>query len=257
MVKKANNNWSINTYSSVRKMEKDIKFYFFESFKIINSNRLLLFVHGIAITNLATKNSVLPQVFLLLLSILSFLIMPVIYGRFTEIIKEEKPETLLKVFRKHLSNYFIYLFCLMAPTFLFLLIFLRIVPEELVPATFSVIRSITTSLMLYVFPLVFLQGKQLIKFTTIVMGVKCLFAHFRYSLPLILLNIGSYFIYQIVFEIFESDLLVENANTLLLLFSRFLPSLLGAFISITLFIAAGMILIKEPLYKNYIDSQST
>jgi hypothetical protein len=238
-------------------MEKDIKFYFFESFKIINSNRLLLFVHGIAITNLATKNSVLPQVFLLLLSILSFLIMPVIYGRFTEIIKEEKPETLFKVFKKHLSNYFIYLFCLMAPTFLFLFIFLRIVPEELVPATFSVIRSITTSLLLYVFPLVFLQGKQLIKFTTVVSGVKCLFAHFRYSLPLILLNIGSYFIYQIVYKIFESALLVENANILMLLFSRFLPSLLGAFISITLFIAAGMILIKEPLYKNYINSQST
>ena len=93
----------------------------------------------------------------------------------------------------------------------------------------------------------------LFKFSTIVLGIKSLFVQFKYSLPLILLNILPYLIYRISYETYNSISLADSDVFMLVAFN-FLPSLLIAFINLTLFIAAGMILIKESFYKNYLTS---
>jgi hypothetical protein len=235
-------------------MENNIKVYLAESLKIINSNRILLFIHALSLTNYAFKN--VPKDILPLLGILSLLVMPVIYGRFIEIIKEEQPISLYKVFRKHLTNYFVCAVCIALPAFLFMFIFIWILPKEVVMDVFPIIFLINSSSLLYLFPFAFLQGKQSIEFSTLALAAKCLFTHFRYNVPLILLNISVYFIYQIRDEIFEGYLL-KNVNIYMLITSRFLFSLLLSVILLTLFIAASGILIKEPFYKKYITTQST
>ena len=179
-----------------------------------------------------------PAFFVLSLMIL-FIIMPVIYGQYIELITHNKLNSYFQVFRTHWVNYFVVSLILGTP--ILILSILGHVFGLPFWGLVKVLSIIIDILSIYIFPLVFLTQKH---FKCIPLGIKCLFGNLNFSLPLVILAaIPS------VFNLFStqaSDTAVLSLQMLALDYVLWVVSLLIDFI---IFVAAALIL-KEKLLQS-------
>jgi hypothetical protein len=222
-------------------MTPNAKTYLLRAALIIkaNANPLILpAVLGVLLYMPAAPDGSPPAFFVLSLMIL-FIIMPVIYGQYIELITHHKLNSYFQVFRTHWVNYFVVSLILGTP-----ILILSILGHAFgLPfwGLVKVLSIIIDILSIYIFPLVFLTQKH---FKSIPLGIKCLFGNLNFSLPLVILAaIPS------VFNLFStqaSDTAVLSLQMLALDYVLWVVSLLIDFI---IFVAAALIL-KEKLLQS-------
>ena len=222
-------------------MTPNAKTYLLRAALIIkaNANPLILpAVLGVLLYMPAAPNGSPPAFFVLSLMIL-FIIMPVIYGQYIELITHHKLNSYFQVFRTHWVNYFVVSLILGTP--ILILSILGHVFGLPFWGLVKVLSIIIDILSIYIFPLVFLTQKH---FKSIPLGIKCLFGNLNFSLPLVILAaIPS------VFNLFStqaSDTAVLSLPMLALDYVLWVVSLLIDFI---IFVAAALIL-KEKLLQS-------
>jgi hypothetical protein len=115
---------------------------------------------------------------------LLFVLYPLVYGQYIEIVTHNRPAAYPDIFRAHWFNYFIVSVVIGVPALM--MSFLGIYAEAKTGA-FKNITSISVDIItIYVIPLVFLMKKRL---KCIPLGVKCLVGNFQFSMPLIALSL--------------------------------------------------------------------
>jgi hypothetical protein len=215
-----------------------MKKYFMESIKIVNS--LLIFIIILAFPQthiLSGKITTLVGI------ILVIAIAPIIYGRFTEIIKGEQRSSFAKIFEKHSLNFYFVSIILGLPIFIFIFSFRGLLAWKTEIVARYAILALINILTIYVLPLVFLKRQNL---TTIPLGIRYLLNNFKYSLSLVLLTLLI-------------STIIPLATILMVLFLRDNPFILGTlgfvfyflswFVKFIIFVVAGMILTKESALK--------
>jgi len=222
-------------------MTPNAKTYLLRAALIIkaNANPLILpAVLGVLLYMPAAPDGSPPAFFVLSLMIL-FIIMPVIYGQYIELVTHHKLNSYFQVFRTHWVNYFVVSLILGTP--ILLLSILGHVFGLPFWGLVKVLSVIINILSIYIFPLVFLTQKH---FKSIPLGIKCLFGNLNFSLPLVILAaIPS------VFNLFStqaSDTAVLSLQMLALDYVLWVVSLLIDFV---IFVAAALIL-KEKLLQS-------
>jgi hypothetical protein len=162
---------------------------------------------------------------------------PLIYGRFIEIIYGQRHISWLNIFQKHWFNFVIVKFIILIPLFIFLF-FQRVLNTE-IPLFNSALSQAIDILGIYIIPLVFISHK---KISSISLGVKCLIGNFKFSLPLVFLSLSS-----LIFDSLSTTLIHYTIYPVLVSLSYlFLLEL----INLTVFITASFIL-KSKLIHMY------
>lgn len=219
-------------------MTNEIKTYLSKATAILKSNINLMFLPaalGVLFYIPADSDQPVGFIFFLPLIIL-FIIMPLIYGQYIEIINNNRKISYTHIFNTHWFNFFVVSLCLGIPILVF----------SISGAIFGshifginrILSIVIDILSIYIFPLVFLLKK---RFTCIPLGIKCLLGNFNFSLPLVLLSAIPTILH--LFSIQPSDAAASASPILLLNYIFWLISLIIDFI---VFIAAALIL-KEKL----------
>jgi hypothetical protein len=115
---------------------------------------------------------------------LLFILYPLIYGQYIEIITHNRQAAYSDIFKTHWLNYFIVSIAIGIPALM--LSFLGVYME----AKTGLMKNLTSIFVdictIYVIPLVFLLQKRL---KCIPLGIKCLVGNFQFSMPLIILSL--------------------------------------------------------------------
>ncbi len=168
--------------------------------------------------------------------ILLFIVYPLIYGRYTEIIINNRQISYLKIFSTHWFNYFVVSIIVASP--ILVATFFGIFFKEYAIDIRNILSLSINALTIYVIPLVFLSKKRL---SSVSLGIKCLLGNFNFSIPLILLTLfPSVLALAIQNPSGPSD---NSLTTFLFNYSFWLLNILFDFV---VFIAATLIL-KEKL----------
>ena len=168
--------------------------------------------------------------------ILLFIVYPLIYGQYTEIIINNRQSSYLKIFNTHWFNYFVVSIIVASP--ILVATFLGIFFKEYAIDIRNILSLSINALTIYVIPLVFLSKKRL---SSVSLGIKCLLGNFNFSIPLILLTLfPSILALAIQNPSGSSD---NSLTTFLFNYSFWLLNILFDFV---VFIAATLIL-KEKL----------
>ena len=219
-----------------------MKKYFMESIKIVNSLLIFIIILAFPQTHILSGKITTLVSFILVIAIA-----PIIYGRFTEIIKGEEHASFAKIFEKHALNFYFVSIILGLPIFIFLLFFKRLLPWKSGLVTQHAIVAAINILTIYVLPLVFLNRENLVTIpSTIPSGVKCLLNNFKYSSPLVLLTLLISTIIPL-----ETMLMISflRDNAFMLGTLVFVFYFLSWFMKFTIFVVASMILTREPALK--------
>ena len=222
-------------------MTPNAKTYLLRAALIIkaNANPLILpAVLGVLLYMPAAPDGSPPAFFVLSLMIL-FIIMPVIYGQYIELITHHKLNSYFQVFRTHWVNYFVVSLILGTP-----ILILSILGHAFgLPfwGLVKVLSIIIDILSIYIFPLVFLTQKH---FKSIPLGIKCLFGNLNFSLPLVMLAAIPTVLNLFSTEV--SDTAVLSMPMVAIDYVLWVVSLLIDFI---IFVAAALIL-KEKLLQS-------
>lgn len=168
---------------------------------------------------------------------LLFVINPLIYGQYVEILLNNRQTSYLKIFNTHWFNYFVVRILITSP--LIFLSLLSIWIHDYTGIIHNLISFVINCLALYVFPLVFLLRKRL---QSISLGFKCLLGNFRFSLPIIILAFSPTIVGLLIGPAFE-----HTSGTLNIIFG-YIFWLLNIFVEFLVFIAATLVL-KEKLLK--------
>jgi hypothetical protein len=181
------------------------------------------------------STSSLPAMSLIIL----FVIMPVIYGQYTELITHNRLSSYFLLFRIHWFNYFVVSLMVGTPILILSTLGYAIgLPFWGLTKIMSVVIDI---LSIYIFPLVFLTRK---KFSCIPLGIKCLFGNLNFSLPLVILvAIPS------IVNLFSPEISETAAQSLPLIVLNYALFIVSLFIEFVVFIAAALIL-KEKLLQS-------
>jgi hypothetical protein len=115
---------------------------------------------------------------------LLFVLYPLVYGQYIEIITHNRPAAYPDIFRTHWFNYFIVSIVIGIPALM--LAFLGVYMEAKTGALKNLTSIAVDIFTIYVIPLVFLLQKRL---KCIPLGVKCLVGNFQFSMPLIILSL--------------------------------------------------------------------
>jgi len=215
-------------------MTNDVRTYLSKAAAILKSNINLIFLPaalGVLFYIPADADQPLSFTFFLPLLVL-FIIMPLIYGQFIEIINTNRKISYIQIFNTHWFNFFVVSLCLGIPILVF-----NIAGAISGSHSFRIDRILVVVihiLSIYIFPLVFLLKK---RFTCIPLGIKCLLGNFSYSLPLVLLAAIPMILHLISFQ--PSDASASASPNFLLNYIFWLVSLIIDFI---VFIAAALIL---------------
>ena len=177
-----------------------------------------------------------PAAFLFFLpTIIFFVIIPLIYGQYIEIITNNRQIPYLQIFNTHWFNFFVVSICLAIPVVI-LIILGQIYQLQFLGINFLAV--IIDILSIFIFPLVFLLKKRL---ACIPLGVKCLFGNFNFSIPLVVLAAVPSILHMFSIEFSEVTL-----ATLPYLALNYIIWIVSLIIDFVIFIAAGLIL-KEKL----------
>lgn len=165
-----------------------------------------------------------------------FVIMPLIYGQYIEIINNNRKLPYIQIFNAHWFNFFVVSLCLVIPILIFMMCGLFFgLPVFGLGQILSIVIDI---LSIYILPLVFLLRK---RFSCIPLGIKCLVGNFKFSRPLIFLAMVPTILHLL--NIQPSD---ATAASLPFLFLNYIFFVFSLIIDMVIFIAAGLIL-KEKL----------
>jgi hypothetical protein len=168
--------------------------------------------------------------------IVLFVIMPLIYGQYIEIISNNRKLPYVQIFNAHWFNFFVVSLCLVIPILIFIMCGLLFgLPVFGLGQILSIVIDI---LSIYILPLVFLLRK---RFSCIPLGIKCLVGNFKFSRPLIFLAMVPTILHLLTIP--PAD---NTAASLPFLFLNYLFFVFSLIIDLVIFIAAGLIL-KEKL----------
>ena len=152
--------------------------------------KLVLFPLIIAFTSSAF--SILTEKYLaiyyLLSALITFVVIPVIYGRFNEIITRKKFVSWKYLFNKYFINYLLLVviiaLIISVPSFLFLLLMISFDAINFSKNSFVILLLLGHLIGLYSVPLLYFDNtlKQ-----SLVLGFKCIFGNLKYNFPIILL----------------------------------------------------------------------
>jgi hypothetical protein len=221
-------------------MTTDAKTYLLRAALIIkaNPNPLILpAVLGVMLYMPAGPEDSPPAFFAISLMIL-FVIMPVIYGQYIELITRNRLNSYLRVFRTHWINYFLVSLILGIP--ILILSFLGHVFGLPFWGLIKILSVIIDILSIYIFPLVFLTQKSL---KCVPLGIKCLFGNLNFSLPLVMLSA-----LPSVLNLFGTQVSGSAVGSLPILALDYLLWAVSLFLDFVVFIAAALIL-KEKLFQ--------
>jgi hypothetical protein len=168
-------------------MNEDIKNYFLYAIDIIKSCRDLL-VGYFFLCVFKYSSSFFPsdigKLFILLTILISFFLIPIAYGRYVEIIKNDTHISYFNIFNTHWINYYSVVIILVLFLFPFLFIFNLLFIGKLSFNIQFIVELLIEILSIFIFPLVFLLKKRL---KAITLGFKCIVGNFRGSIFLVLI----------------------------------------------------------------------
>ena len=219
-------------------MTNEAKIYISKAVAILRSNlNLLIPPAAIGIFFYVPSSADEPLSFIFFLPLfLLFIIMPLIYGQYIEIIINNRHTSYVQIFNTHWFNFFVVSLCLGIPILAF-----SISGAIFGSHIFGMNRILSIAidiLSIYIFPLVFLLKKRL---TCIPLGIKCLVGNFGFSLPLIFLAA-----IPTVLHLLSAHPSNATASASPLFLLNYIFWVISLIIDFTVFIAASLIL-KEKL----------
>jgi len=160
--------------------------YIVQAARILSANKVPIMIPAvIGLLFFVPKDPEKGPGFLLFLPVLLlFIIYPLVYGQYIEIITHNRQAAYSDVFRAYWLNYFIVSVVIGIPALL--LTFIGASPESHTPVLKNVTAIFVDVFTIYVIPLVFLLRKRL---KCIPLGIKCLLGNFQFSMPLIFLSL--------------------------------------------------------------------
>ena len=177
-----------------------------------------------------------PPAYFPMSMLILFVILPVIYGQYIELITHNRLNSYFQIFRTHWLNYFVV--CLILGMLLLVLSLLGHLIGLPVWSLIKILATVIDILSIYIFPLVFLTRKHA---ASIPLGIKCLAGNLNFSLPLVIFALVPSLLNLFTSEISETTVLSLPMFALSYLF--WLASL---FVDFVIFVAAALIL-KEKL----------
>ena len=212
-------------------MVKEYTQYFYEVFTVIKNYFYLIFIPSIFITvfyivQLEYKELNIVIFFVFIISM--FLILPLIYGQYFEILLHGKVASWAAVFNSYWLRFLIAAILIKSPIFLCILIFPQI--DEIK----DTVSFLTEIFSIYIMPLVFLN-KEIIN--SIKLGIKCLLGNIKFSAPLILITV-----ILIVLPELSSVFYNKNGGAVLKYIAYFLSVVVGTIMHVTVFLTASLIL---------------
>ena len=219
-------------------MSKETHKYLLDAIEILKRNVTpLLFLALIGLLFYAPTSSGNPSGFTSILPMLVlFIIYPLIYGRYVEIINNNRNISYVQIFRAHWLNFVIVSIIIAGP--ILVLSFLGLIAGSPFLGARIILSIAVDILGIYIFPLVFLLRERL---TSIPLGIKCLFGNFTFSTPLVLLTLVPSVLGLLVKSVAAPSSATPTVPAFYYLFW-----LISIVIDFTVFIAASLIL-KEKL----------
>ena len=212
-------------------MANEYTHYIKGTFNILKNHFHLLLIPsilttGLYISQLEAKDSKFLLFWIFIFSI--FIILPLIYGQYIEIILCGKITSWGTVFNSYWLRFLIVTVLVKIPTFLCILLFIQFGEIK------NAISLLTEIFSIYIFPLVFLN-KEIIN--SIKLGIKCLIGNIKFSAPLIIITVITYFLPELNLVSFK----LINSKFFLYIF-YFIFILINVSIDFIIFITASLIL---------------
>ena len=166
-----------------------------------------------------------------------FIIYPLIYGRYVEIINNNRIISYVQIFRAHWLNFVIVSIIIASP--ILIVSFVGLVLRSPILGIRVILSIAVDILSIYILPLVFLLRE---RFPCIPLGMKCLVGNFTFSTPLVLLTLVP----SVLGLLVKSVAAPSSPSSPILAFS-YLLWLINIVIDFTVFIAATLILKQKLL----------
>jgi hypothetical protein len=222
-------------------MTADAKTYLLRAALILKTNAsplILPAVLGALLYLPATSDESPPTFFVMSLMVL-FVLLPLIYGQYIELINHNRLDSYFQVFRTHWLNYFVVSLILGLPILILSLLGHKFgLPFWGLTKALSIFIDI---LSIYIFPLVFLTRKHL---ASIPLGIKCLFGNLNFSLPLVI-----FAVIPSLFNLFGSEISDTTVLSWSMFALNYLFWIVSLLIDFVVFVAAALVL-KEKLYRS-------
>ena len=219
-------------------MTTDAKSYLLRAVYILKANANPLILPAIlgVLLYLPAASDESPPIFVVMSLMILFVLLPVIYGQYIELITRNRLSSYFQVFRTHWLNYFVVSLVLGMP-----ILILSLLGQVFGLPFWDLIKILSILidiLSIYIFPLVFLIRKHL---ASIPLGIKCLIGNLNFSLPLVILAVVPSLI-----DLFSSEVSVTNALSVQMFVLNYIFWIISLFIDFVVFVAAALIL-KEKL----------
>jgi hypothetical protein len=174
------------------------------------------------------------------LPLIVFLILyPMIYGRYAEIVLENKEISYFQILNTHWFNYFVVSIMIGSPVIL--VSFLGPVLGKAATVLWTILSPAVNVLSIYIIPLVFLLQRRL---ESVSLGIKCLLGNIVFSLPLIFLTLLPP-ILSLLIRVTGAGADYSPKSFMF----HYLFFLISIFLDFTVFIAAAIILKEKILAK--------
>ena len=183
-----------------------------------------------------------PDSLFFLTILLFFIIYPLVYGQYTEIVLNSRQISYFQIFNTHWFNFAIVSILLSSP--ILLITFLDTFLGEYGKVLDNILTVLINAMTIYVTPLIFLMRKRL---SSISLGFKCLLGNFKFSLPLIVLTL-----FPSIFNLVVRNLSGTSEYSTTFYLFNYLFWILSLLFDFVIFIAATIIL-KEKLLNDQME----
>jgi len=221
-------------------MSKETHKYLLDAIEILKRDVTpLLFLALIGLLFYAPTSSGNPSGFTSVLPTFALFIMyPLIYGRYVEIVNDNRNISYIRIFKAHWLNFVVVSIAVASP--ILVLSFLGLIIGSPILGIRIILSIAVDIVSIYIFPLVFLLRE---RFTCIPLGIKCLLGNFTFSTPLVLLTLVPSVLGLLVKSVTAPSSTSQTIPAFYYLFW-----LMSIIIDFAIFIAATLIL-KEKLLK--------
>ncbi len=219
-------------------MTTDAKSYLQRATFILKANPTPLMLPAIigVLLYLPAGSDESPPIFVVMSLMILFVLLPVIYGQYIELITSSRLNSYFQVFRTHWLNYFVVSLVLGMP-----ILILSLLGQVFGLPFWGLIKILSIFidiLSIYIFPLVFLIRKHM---ACIPLGIKCLVGNLNFSLPLVILAVVPSLI-----NLFSPEVSVTTVLSVPMFVLNYIFWIVSLFIDFVVFVAAALIL-KEKL----------